>query len=119
MSIQPTARKSAPRRFTSSTITAGVIVAAACYIIAGVAEVAGVESGSGKMTDLGAVFDGLLTFTPWAWATLGTYAVVATPIIGLIVTAYEYSTIADRRTVSMAIAVIVVLMASVVIAVLR
>jgi uncharacterized membrane protein len=119
MNSQPRARQSAPRRYTSATITAGVIVAATCFIIAGIAEVAGVQSGSGTMTDLGAVFDGLLTFTPWAWATLGTYAVLATPVIGLVVTAYEYATISDRRTVLMALAVFVVLMASVVIAVLR
>jgi uncharacterized membrane protein len=65
------------------------------------------------------VFDGLLTFTPWAWATLGSYAVVITPVIGLLVTAYEFTTISDRRTVMLAISVVVVLVTSAIIAVLR
>jgi len=119
MTAPSTPRPSAPRRYTSATITAGAAVAAICFGIALMAEIAGVEPGSGEMTDLGAVFDGLLTFTPWAWATLGSYAVVLTPGIGLLVTAYEYATISERRTVLLAIAVVAVLATSATIAILR
>ena len=119
MSTPSTTRQSAPRRFTSAALSGGVAVAATCFAIALLSEVLGAEPGSGVMTDVGAVFDGLLALTPWAWATLGAYAVVATPVIGLIVTAWEYSTIADRRTVLLAIAVIAVLSISAVIAILR
>ena len=89
MSTQQQARETAPRRYTSAALTGGVAFAAVCFVVAGVAEIVGVESGSGEMTDLGAVLDGLLTFTPWAWAALGTYAVVVTPVVGLLVTAWE------------------------------
>jgi uncharacterized membrane protein len=119
MTTPTTPRPSAPRRYTSATITAGVVVAAICFGVALMAEIAGVEPGLGEMTDLGAVFDGLLTFTPWAWATLGSYAVVLTPVIGLLVTAYEYATISERRTVLLALAVVAVLVTSATIAVLR
>jgi len=119
MTAPSTPRPSAPRRYTSATITAGASVAAICFGIALMAEIAGVEPGSGEMTDLGAVVDGLLTFTPWAWATLGSYAVVLTPVIGLLVTAYEYATISERRTVLLAIAVVAVLVTSATIAILR
>ena len=95
------------------------MVAAACFVVAVVAEIAGVEQGSGEMTDLAAVFDGLLAFTPWAWATLGVYAVVLTPVLGLLVTAWEYATVSDRRTVALAVAVLAVLATSAVVAILR
>ena len=112
-------RETAPGRYTSATLTGGVLAAAACFLVAMVAEVAGVDPGGGEMTDLAAVFDGLLAFTPWAWATLGAYAVVATPALGLIVTGWEYSTISDRRTMLLAATVLVVLAISATVAVLR
>jgi len=119
MSTLPPARVTAPRRYTSATITIGVVVSAACFLMAGLAEVAGMETGSGDMTDLVAVLDGLLAMNPWAWASLGTFAVVLTPAIGLLVTAYEYATVSDRRTVLLAIAVVAILVLSAVVAVLR
>jgi uncharacterized membrane protein len=119
MSTQSEARETAPRRYTSAALTGGVLVAAVCFVVAIAAELVGIEAGSGEMTDIAAVIDGLLLFTPWAWATLGAYAVVATPALGLIVTGWEYSTISDRRTVLLAAAVLVVLASSATIAVLR
>ena len=119
MSTLPPARATAPRRYTSATITTGVVASAACFVIAGIAEVAGVETGSGDMTDLAAVFHGLLAMNPWAWASLGTFAVVLTPAIGLLVTAYEYATVSDRRTFLLAIAVVAILALSAAVAVLR
>ena len=56
---------------------------------------------------------------PWAWAGLGTLAVVATPALGLTATAYEYASVSDRRTVLMALTVLGVLAVSLVIAILR
>jgi len=108
-----------PRRYTSAALTSGVVVAATCFVVALLAEIAGTEPGAGEMTDLRAVLDGLLTFTPWAWATLGVYAVVVTPVVGLVVTAWEYSSVGERRTMGLAIAVFAVLATSAVVAVLR
>ena len=119
MSAQHTPHEGAPRRYTSAALTGGVIVAAVLFGVAVVAEILGAETGSGDMTDLSAVLEGLVAFTPWAWASAGAYAVLATPVIGLLVTAGEYWSVSDRRTVLLAAAVIAVLAASVVVAVLR
>jgi uncharacterized membrane protein len=115
---QPT-RPGAPRRATSAALTGGVLVAGVFFALAMVLEFMGAEPGDGQMTDLAAVLDGLVRLTPWAYATVGAYAVVATPVVGLIVTAGEYWSVDDRRTVLLASAVLAVLAASVVVAVLR
>jgi len=119
MTTQQPARSGAPRRATSAALTGGVLVAAVFFAVAVILETIGAEPGDGEMTDLTAVFDGLVAMTPWAWATLGAYAVVATPVIGLIVSALEYWSVGDRRTVLLAVAVIAVLAVSVVVAILR
>lgn|GEM_PF-6143301 len=119
MSTQQQAHESAPRRYTSAVLTGGVIVAAVLFGVALLAEIAGAEPGAGEMTDVAAVFEGLFSLTPWAWATAGTYAVVLTPVAGLVVTAGEYFSVGDRRTVVLAIAVIAILATSAVIAILR
>lgn len=119
MTTEPTRQEAAPRRYTSAALTAGVTVAGAFFVVAMVLEILGTDPGAGEMTDIAAVIEGLFALTPWAWATAGAYAVVVTPVIGLIVTAAEYRAVGDRRTVLLAAAVMVVLAASVVVAVLR
>jgi uncharacterized membrane protein len=118
MSTTPTVR-STPRRLTRATLTAGVAVAAVCFLVAGTAELLGNEGAAGDMTDLAAVVDGLLAFSPWAWATLGTYVILATPAIGLATTAYEYASIAERRAMAMALVVLAVLGVSLLAAIVR
>ena len=119
MTDQPLARTNAPRRYTSATLTAGVAAAGVFFAVAMIAEILGADPGEGQMTDLAAVFEGLVAFTPWAWATLGAYAVVITPMLGLAVTAWEYSSVHDRRTVLLAVAVMAVLATSALVAILR
>lgn len=119
MTAPQPARESAPRRNTSAALTAGVVVAGALFAVALLLELAGNEPGSGEMTDIAAVLDGLAALTPWAWATAGAYAVVTTPMLGLLVTAWEYWTVGDRRTVLLATAVLAVLATSAVVAILR
>jgi uncharacterized membrane protein len=106
-------------RFTSAALTVGVTLAAVCFVVAVAAEIAGVEKGGGEMTDVAAVYEGLLAFTPWAWASLGTFAVVLTPVAGLLVTAWEYGRVGDRRALALALAVTAVLAVSAVVAILR
>ena len=118
MTTQP-AHESAPRRATSTTITAGVVTAGVLFAVAMVLEVLGSDPGGGEMTDIAAVLEGLVALTPWAWATAGAYAVVATPVIGLLVTTWEYRSVGDRRTVLLAVAVIGVLAVSATVAILR
>jgi hypothetical protein len=119
VSTPPSAHDLAPRRHTSAALTGGVMVAALCFAVALVSEVLGSDPGSGEMTDVAAVLEGLVAFTPWAWAAAGAYAVLATPVVGLLVTAAEYWSVDDRRTVWLAMAVLAVLGTSVVVAVLR
>jgi uncharacterized membrane protein len=113
------ALRHAPRRYTSAVLTVGVVVAAVCFAVALAAELVSGEPGSGELTDVAAVLDGLLSLDAWSWAAAGVYAVVATPLVGLVVTAGEYASIGDRRAVGLAIAVIAVLAASAAVAVLR
>ncbi len=112
-------RHPAERRYTSATLTGGVLVAAVFFAVAIGLEVVGRAPGSGEMTDLAAVLEGLTALTPWAWAAVGAYVVVATPVAGLLVTAWEYRRSADRRTLLLAAAVLAVLAASFVVAILR
>ena len=118
MTTQP-AHEGAPRRATSAAITAGVVAAGVLFAVAMVLEVLGSDPGSGEMTDVAAVLEGLVALTPWAWATAGAYAVVATPVIGLLVTIREYRSVGDWRTMLLAVAVIGVLAVSAVVAILR
>jgi uncharacterized membrane protein len=119
MTTKPLSREGAPRRYTSAALTGGVLVAASCFAVALLLEVLGTAAGVGEMTDLAAVVDGLLSLTPWAWAAVGAYAVVVTPVVGLLVSAAEYWSVDDRRTVLLAFAVIAVLAVSVTVAILR
>jgi uncharacterized membrane protein len=111
-------RRAAPRRLTSATLSLGVAVSAACFIVAAVAEVLGISRRDAAMTDLDALLEGAQALDPWALASLGTYAVILTPAAALLATAWEYATISDRRTVLLALAVLTVLGASVLVAVL-
>jgi uncharacterized membrane protein len=111
-------RVAAPRHLTGVTISGGVVVSAACFLLAGAAEALGVTSRPGDMTDIGVVLRGSLSLDPWAWASLGTFAVILTPAIALLVTAWEYATIADRRSVLLALVVLAVLSVSATVALL-
>jgi uncharacterized membrane protein len=112
-------RLRAPRRYSSAVLTAGVVLASACFVLALALEVVRGEPGRGEMADIPAVLAGLLAFSPWAWAATGVYVVVATPVVGLLVTAGEFASIGDRRAVGLAISVIVVLVVSTAVAILR
>lgn len=119
MSAPQPHHRSAPRRYTSATLSAGVFAAAALFAVALILEILGADHGDGEMTDLAAVIEGLVSLTPWAWATAGAYAVVVTPVLGLVVTAWEYWSVGDRRTVLLAAAVLAVLATSAIVAILR
>jgi uncharacterized membrane protein len=109
----------ASRRLTSGALGVGVVITASCFLVALGSEFAGNDSLTGDMTDATAVIEGIFSLAPWAWASLGTYAIVLTPVIGLLATAYEYAAIADRRTMWLAVAVLAILGVSVATAILR
>jgi uncharacterized membrane protein len=117
------ARSDAPvtasRHLTSAVLTSGVVVAAACFLVALGSELAGNDRLVGQMTDVPALIGGVVALAPWAWAALGTLAIVLTPVAGLITTAYEYAAATDRRTMWLAVAVLVVLGISVLAGLLR
>lgn len=120
MSRQPVRpARVAPRHLTSAVLTGGVIVSAACYLVAVLAEVLGVATAAGDATDLRALIDGLLVADPWAWASLGTLVLVATPALALVVTAVEYTVVGDRGSAVLALVVLAILALSAVVAILR
>ena len=91
-------------------------MSAACFVLAGLAELMGVDRREAAMTDVGALIEGSMALDPWALASLGTYMVILTPAIALLATAWEYASISDRRTVLLAVAVLAVLAISVAVA---
>ena len=110
-------RVAAPRRLTSGVLSVGVALSAACFALAGLAELVGIDRREAAMTDIGALIEGTMALDPWALASLGTYLVILTPAIALLATAWEYASISDRRTVLLAGAVLAVLTISVAVAV--
>jgi uncharacterized membrane protein len=100
-------------------LSLGVAVSAACFVLAGVADLLGMSRHVASMTDVAALLDGLRALDPWALASLGCYAVVVTPAVALLATAGEYASIADRRATLLALAVLGVLAISVLVAVLH
>ena len=110
-------RVAAPRRLTSGVLSVGVALSAACFALAGLAELVGIDRREAAMTDIGALIEGTMALDPWALASLGTYLVILTPAIALLATAWEYATISDRRTVLLAGAVMAVLAVRVAVAV--
>ena len=111
-------RVAAPRHVTSVVISAGAGLSAACFLLAGAAEALGMMAQPGDMTDVGVLLERSLSLDPWAWASLGTFAVILTPVVALLVTAWEYFTVRDRRSVLLALAVLAVLSVSAMVALL-
>ncbi|CAN5584683.1 hypothetical protein BH24CHL9_BH24CHL9_03100 [soil metagenome] len=108
----------APRRLTAGVISGGAAIGAACFGVALAAGLAGVDGDGGDAADVPALLAALAALRPWAWASLGILAVIATPAVGLLVTAAEYASVSDRRTVVLAFAVLGILAASLVAALL-
>jgi uncharacterized membrane protein len=100
-------------------LTVGVALGAAGFLVAVAGQVLGARAHPGALTDLGAVADGLASLDPWAWATLGTFIVVLTPVAGLVATAIEYAVAEDRGTLTLALVVLAILIGSAVVAILR
>ena len=109
----------ASRRSTSAVLTAGAAIGAVCFFVALLAEQMGAETSAVATTDVAGVLAALPGFDPNAWASLGIYVVLITPVVGIAVTGWEYAAIGDRRTSTLAVAVLVVLAASLVVALIR
>jgi uncharacterized membrane protein len=109
----------ASRRLTSATMTAGVLVSAACFALAIVLELAGRDTSGGRMSDLSAMLDGLLAMAPWAWAGVGTYVLIVTPAMALMATIFEYWRAGNRSAAGLAVLVLLVLLLGCLVAALR
>ena len=112
------ARRVAPQRATSATLTGGTVLGAACFAIALVADLAGLGRGAAGASDVTGYGASLAALDPTAWAVLGSVVIIVTPAVGLVVTALEYESIGDRRAVLMALAVLAILATSLAVAVL-
>jgi len=90
-------------------MTAGVLASATCFVLGLVLELVGGDTSGGQMTDLAALRDGLVAMAPWAWAGLGTYILIVTPALALLVTVLEHMRVGDRVTAGLAVLVLLVL----------
>jgi hypothetical protein len=108
----------APRHATGLTLTSGTVLGAACFAIALVSDLARLGGQAFSAGDAASFVAALLGLDPEAWAGLGSALIIATPAVGLVVTALEYGSIGDRRAVLFAIAVLAILSLSLLIALL-
>jgi hypothetical protein len=100
----------ASRRATSLTLTGGALLGAILFGVAIIADLAGLgRDGPDAALDAAAFVAAMLDLRPWAWALLGSSVIIATPAVGLVVTALEYQAVADRSAVALAVGVLVVL----------
>jgi uncharacterized membrane protein len=100
-------------------LTTGVFLSAICFLMAGAFDLVVPGTTGSEVRDLPALIAGVVDLQAWAWAGLGTIVVIATPAVGLVVTATEYAIASDRRTVASALAVLGVLAISLAAAILR
>jgi uncharacterized membrane protein len=103
---------------TRSALAVGTAVSVVCFAVALMLEFLGRPDGGGSATDLGAVARSTLALEPWGWATLGTFAVILSPVGAIVATGLEFARIGDRRTALTAVAVLVVLAVSLVVSLL-
>lgn len=104
---------------TRLVLRAGVLVSAAAFAIAMLLRVAGRAAGDGDAFDPGAVLAACLALDPWGWATLGVFAVIATPVLAIAATGHEHRVAGDRRTALLSLVVLGVLALSLAVALLR
>lgn len=107
--LDPAGRAIPASRATRAVLAVGSAISVACFAIALVLEFLERPDGGGSATDPGAVLRSAIALEPWGWATLGTYAVIASPVAAIVATALEYARTGDRRTAWTAVGVLVVL----------
>ncbi len=110
--VDPAGRPIAASAATRTVLAVGTAVSVACFVIALALEFLGRPTGDGSATDPGAVLRSALALEAWGWATLGTYAVIMSPVAAIVATAAEYLRAGDRRTAWTATGVLVVLAVS-------
>jgi hypothetical protein len=106
-------------RLTRQVFAVGSIVATACFAIAIVLDLAGRQGEHVPATDVRALLRSAADLQAWGWGWLGVFAVIATPALGLIATAWEYASVADRRTALTSLGVLAILGFSLAVALLR
>ena len=104
-------RPEASSRWTQRSLVVGSTVSAACFLVAIVLELLGRPDVPASF-DPATVVSSVLGLRPSGWAALGAVAVILTPALSLAATAFEYRASRDRRTLLAALAVLVILGAS-------
>ncbi len=112
----PRAPAGVPDRATAAVLTIGAIVSAALLLTAIALGLLGRPITAGDPSDIASVATAVVELRPWGWATIGVVAVIATPAVGLLVTAIEY---AGRREALLALGVLIMLAVSLFVALLR
>jgi uncharacterized membrane protein len=104
---------------TGRILSLGALLGAACFAIALIADVAGVGDRATRPADAPGLVAALVALSPSAWAAVGVAIIVGTPAIGLVTTALEFRAAADLRAALLALGVLLILAASLVVAVAR
>jgi len=117
--VDPAGRPIAASRATRAALAVGTGVSVACFALALALEILGRPTGGGSATDLDAVLGSASAMQAWGWATLGTYAVIVSPVAAIVATTVEYLRAGDRRTAWTAGGVLAVLAVSLAVSLLN
>jgi len=107
--VDPAGRAIPASGATRAVLAIGSSVSVVCFAAALILEFLGRPEGGGSATDLGAVLRSVTALETWGWATLGTFAVIVSPVGAITATALEYARTGDRRTAWTAVGVLFVL----------
>jgi uncharacterized membrane protein len=85
---EPARHARPPHRWTSLVLRAGTTAAGACLAVGMLLAVLAPDR-SGTAHDLGGLARSLVALEAWGWSMLGALVLMATPAVGLLVTAAE------------------------------
>ncbi|MDP8905045.1 MAG: DUF1634 domain-containing protein [Chloroflexota bacterium] len=111
----PAGKPRPPAGLTARVLTAGTLVSALCFVAGLGLSLAGSDARTGDPLRLDLVLASALAIEPWGWSTLGVLALLATPAVGLVVSAVELRTV-EPRTALLALGVLGILVLAVAIA---
>lgn len=89
-------------RWTVAVFSVGSLTGGALFLVGLVLQLGGRAATLGDPLDPGAIAASLMALEPWGWSTAGVIAMLATPVAGLVVTAFEVRTSSPRTAVAAA-----------------
>lgn len=83
-------------RWTARVLSLGTLLSAALFLFGLVLNLLGREAVADPDRSLAIVLRSALALEPWGWSMLGVLALLATPVAGLIATAFELRQVQPR-----------------------